>query len=420
MIKLIKNKLYFFVASYFKLWAERRLSRWRPYVIVVTASSGKTTLLHLLESQIGSKARYSHLANSSFGIPFNILGIDRKTFSLFEWPQLFLQAPIASLLPVPKESIYIVEADCDRPGEGKFLATLLQPDMTLWLNVSRTHTQNFDSSVNDKQFSSVERAISHEFGYFLAETKDVVCVNGDSELIMKEVARTRVKIEKYKQAEWLDSYYVDETGTIFLINRKAHRFEGILLPQEAWLSIVMCTQLCEKLGVIYDYTYNKFSLPPGRSTLLRGVKNTTIVDSSYNSNYDTMIAMLDLFSKMPADRKWIVLGDMVELGQEEEDEHKKLGEFLASQEFERLLLIGPRLKQFTMPLLGHKNVATFIQPKDALVYIEKSLKGGETILFKGSRFLEGIIERLLADQGDVALLCRRELVWQKRRQQWGL
>lgn len=59
-------------------------------------------------------------------------------------------------------------------------------------------------------------------------------------------------------------------------------------------------------------------------------------------------------------------------------------------------------------------------PKDALDYLGKNLQGGETILFKGARFLEGIIEHLLLNKYDINNLCRRELVWRERRKKWGI
>ena len=85
MIKAIKKSLYFPIAYYFRFFAQIRLSIWKPIVIVVTGSSGKTTLLNLIESQLKEKAKFSHFANSSFGIPFNILGLDRKKLTIEEY-----------------------------------------------------------------------------------------------------------------------------------------------------------------------------------------------------------------------------------------------------------------------------------------------------------------------------------------------
>src|ERR1035437_5074898 len=134
IIQKLKKTLYFTVASYFKFFAQIQLKFWHPQVIVITGSNGKTTMLNLLESQIKDQARYSHHANSSFGIPFNILNLDRKTLTIGEWPMLFLLAPIQAFKKLHHEKIYIVEADCDRPNEGKFLGQMLKPEITIWLS----------------------------------------------------------------------------------------------------------------------------------------------------------------------------------------------------------------------------------------------------------------------------------------------
>jgi UDP-N-acetylmuramyl pentapeptide synthase len=85
IFRWLKKQAYFFVAYYFAYCASFALKRWKPTVIVVTGSSGKTTLLHLLEAQLKGKALFSHKANSAFGIPFNILGLERSTYRLSEW-----------------------------------------------------------------------------------------------------------------------------------------------------------------------------------------------------------------------------------------------------------------------------------------------------------------------------------------------
>src|ERR1035437_4776033 len=111
MLGKLKIIFFFPVASYFKFFAQIRLKKWNPKIIVVTGSSGKTTLLHLIESQLQEKAKYSHHPNSALGIPFDILGLSRKTFLTSEWFSLFFLAPFKLLQKPFAEKIYVVEAD---------------------------------------------------------------------------------------------------------------------------------------------------------------------------------------------------------------------------------------------------------------------------------------------------------------------
>ncbi len=438
MLKGLKNLLYFPLAYYFRFFAQIRLRQWRPRIIVVTGSSGKTTLLHLIETQLGKRARYSHGANSSYGISFDILGLKRKTFLPQEWPLLFFKTPFAIFKSPPKEKIYVVEVDCDRPGEGKFLGTLLKPEVTLWLNSSKTHGMNFDKTVNPPagggRFNSIEKAVAYEFGNLVAFTTQLAIINGDSDLMTGELHRTRAQVRKVYEKDHLQEYQITSLGqTHFRIDGKDYLF-NYLLPEDTFYSVKMTLDLMEYLKTTPDYSFSGFTLPPGRSSVFKGTKNITIVDSSYNANLDSMRVILTMFGKMPLPagrqaprQKWVVLGDMIEQGKTEKEEHEKLGNIISSYNFDRVLLMGPRVSEYTYPRLrslsygGQSDlIKKFLRPTEVLEYLQANFKGGETILFKGARFLEGVVEHLLENQEDAKKLCRREKIWQIRRRQWGL
>src|SRR5476651_1998423 len=93
MLNSLKKRLYFVVASYFVFWAKFVLRRWKPRIIIITGSSGKTTLLHMVEAQIGSQAIYSHNANSAFGISFQLLDLPPNVPSKLAWIKYMLLAP---------------------------------------------------------------------------------------------------------------------------------------------------------------------------------------------------------------------------------------------------------------------------------------------------------------------------------------
>jgi UDP-N-acetylmuramyl pentapeptide synthase len=415
---------YFPIAYYFRFFARIQLSIWKPTVIVITGSSGKTTLLHLIESQFKQKARYSHHANSAYGIPFDILGLKRNSLTIGEWPYLFLLAPRRAFKRPYGEKLYVVEADCDRPGEGKFLANLLNPEVTLWVGVSRTHSVNFDRFVTNNKFPIVEEAIAHEFGYFLEYTTGEVIVNGDSELIENQLKRAKAPVVSIKKQKCLDSYKLTSCRTEFKINGQVYKI-GELLPEENFYSIAMANVLLDYLNLEIDQSYSEFKLPPGRSSLFNGIKDTVLIDSSYNATLDGMKAILNMFDLYPAKTKWVVVGDMIEQGMEEQEEHERLADLIASLKLSKIILMGPRVSRYTYPKLKSlvKDsilLEKFNRPKEALDYLAVNIRGEETILFKGARFLEGVIEHLLVNKADIDKLCRRERIWQIRRQKWEL
>ena len=424
MLRSLKTNLYFFIASYFKFFATIQLALWKPRIIVITGSNGKTTTLHLIEAQLQGKARYSHHANSSFGIPFDILGIQRVTFAHLEWFRLFFQAPIRAFKAPYKENIYVVEADCDRPGEGDFLSSLLKPEVVIWMSSARTHSQNFDRLVTEKTHKNVDEAIAQEFGYFVERATQLVIANIDNELIKKQLKRASAKCVEISEGPDLERYEVTAHHSHFRIREEDFSVR-FLLPQESFYSLEAVSRLVHYLDMELDTHFLKLNLPPGRSSILKGIKGTTIIDSTYNANLASVAAVLGMVAKLPSEKKWLVLGDLIEQGQEESEEHEKLAELVVAQDFQGIILVGPRLTEHTYPLLRthtekEGTLLAFINPKEALDFLEKNLKGGEVLIFKGARFLEGIIEHLLENKEDVAKLCRQEPVWQARRKQWGL
>lgn len=420
MVRKLKNVLYFFVARYFRYFAHIRLAAWKPRIVVVTGSNGKTTALHLMEIQLGQNARYSHGANSSFGIPFDILGLKRTTYAPIEWVRLVFQTPLQAWKKPYEENIYIVEADCDRPGEGRFLSLLLKPEVVVWLSSARTHSQNFERGKDAQAFRSIDEAIAYEFGNFVEYASSLVLVNADNPLVAKQLYRTKANIYKIKETQ-LESYEIRDDGSAFRIAGTTYRVPH-LLPKETFYAIAASAKIAEHFGKSPKTNLSGLTMPPGRSSVFRGIKNTLILDSTYNANVDSVRAILGIVQKLSSKKKWLVLGDLTEQGRLEQEEHEKIAQLLSETDFERIVLVGPRLARYALPALENagKNVVSFTNPKETLDYLHTSIEGGEMLVFKGARFLEGIIEHLLENKDDAVKLCRREGVWQRRRQKWQL
>lgn len=416
----LKLILYFTVARYFRFFARIRLNTWKPRIVIITGSNGKTTALHFTAWQLGAAAKYSFNANSAFGIPFDILGLKRANYSLFEWPWLFLMAPLSALKGAYPEKIYIVEVDGDRPGDGDFFGPFLRPEVCVWLSCARTHSMLFERSVGVGGFATVDEAIAHGFSRFLAHTSKLAIINADNPLILENARRMKVPLYEIEEQELLNAYTVHTSGSEFTISNVHYQLPYVL-PKEIWYAIASSIKIAHYFEVQPTNDPSELKMPPGRSSLFRGVKNTTLLDSSYNADRESVAAIVRMAEMLPGE-KWLVLGDLIEQGRFEQEEHERLGRILAGCDFERTILVGPRLRKYVKPILeaAGKTVESFIGPKEALDHLLSTIRGGETLVFKGARFLEGIIEHLLEDPADVEKLCRREKVWQQRRKQWQL
>lgn len=415
----IKKKLYLVVVRYFRFFANISLKRWQPRVVAVTGSVGKTTLLNLLEVQLGDRAHYSHNANSSYGIAFDILGMDGVRGSKLKWFYLFVAAPIRSLWFKHNQEFYVVEIDGERPRETEFLASWLKPEVTLWVSVGRTHAVYFDGQVKAGLFPSVDEAIVHEFSFLPKFTSKLVIYNADNQLIQQTMSGID-HLEKVGVSKGsLASYQVWPNKTEMTVNGVNYTFNQPM-PKEVYAQLAILGEFAKFLKEPVVSDLSSFVQPPGRSNFFEGKKRVKLIDSTYNAHLISVKSIVDLFVEMQAENKWIVIGDIVEQGEAEAEEHAKLGQMLRQANLDRYILVGRRTQKYTYPEMDQTKTVSFLHPKHAAIYLETELQGGETVLFKGSQYLEGVVGYLLADPSQAVLLPRQEPAARKRRAKWGL
>ena len=416
----LKKRLYFSVAKYFRFFANRAFKRWNPRVIAVTGSAGKTTMLNLLEHEMGKHAHFSHDANSAFGISFDMLGLKGIRGSKIRWIWLLIAAPFRGLFYRHKEPFYVVEIDGERPHEAEFLAEWLKPEVTIWVSIGLSHAIQFEKVVADGKFGSLSEAITAEFANLPLNTSKRVYIDADSKLMVGATAGIKAKVIPIKKSN-LKKYVVYPDSTDFTYGDTTFHFNHPE-PKDISFNLFVLQDLMKYLKLPFNPDFSELKVAPGRSSYFEGKKGIQIVDSSYNAHMISMTSILDMAKRMHAERKWLIIGDIVDQGSIEGEEHEKLAKLIADVKPDLVILVGHRTKKYTAPKLkelGVSAVAT-TDPRKALAYIEKHITGKETLIFKGSHYLEWIIEKLLANPKDAAKLCRREKAAVQRRKSWGL
>ena len=422
LIHTAKKALYISVAKYFRYWSNKSLRRWNPRVIVVTGSVGKTTMLNLIETQLGPAAHYSHNANSAFGIAFDIVGMRGITSSKLKWLYLFIAVPLRSLFFTRHEKYYVAEIDGERPREASLLAEWLRPEVTVWVSLGRSHAVFYDAVVASGRYGSVDEAIADEFASLARNTSKLVIVDGGNPAMTTQIKDISGKIVAITDAA-LHKYHVSPTSASFVMSSGTFSFSDPM-PKETYVQLAMLEQLMNYLALPITHDVSSFSSPPGRSRHFAGIKDTHLIDSSYNAHLISMRSMIAMMQAMPATHKWAVIGDMVEQGKSESEEHRLLGELLSTTDFEQIILVGRRVSRYTHPAISssssQRHVESFANARDALQYIVDHLQGNEVLLFKGSQYLEWIVEKLLLNPQDVSKLARQDSASVKRRASWGL
>lgn len=420
IVSKIKKKFYFVVAGYFKFFANISLRRWNPRIIIITGSAGKTTMLNLLESQLGAKAHYSHNANSAFGIAFDILGMRGITGSKLKWIKLIISTPLRAFSYRHHEKFYVVECDGERPHEAEFIGKWLKPEVSCWVSLGRSHAVFFENEVKAGRFKDVDEAIAHEFSTIPANTRKFVLIDEQSEAMIENTKNLKAKVVAVNKDN-LKGYEVFPDKAVFDLGKHKFTFNEPM-PRDVTVQLLMLQELMEYLGEEISYKLDNFKMPPARSNYLNGKKGVKIIDSSYNAHIISMTTVLDMVKELQAENKWLVIGDIIDQGQLEGEEHKKLAKLLLDTGVKNIVMIGRRTKKYTRPLLEGKikNLQSFDKPQQALKYLEENLTGKETVIFKGSQYLEWIVEKLLDDPRDVEKLARQDEAHRRRRVSWGL
>ena len=369
---------------------------------------------------MGDAAHYSHNANSAFGISFDLLGLRGVNGSKLRWIYLFIAAPIKSLFKRFRQRYYVVEIDGERPHEAEFLAEWLKPDITIWVSIGLSHAVQFEKVVEEGKFKDLSEAITSEFANLPANTSKRVYIDADSKLMVEATRGIKANVIPIKKAD-MKKYVVYPDSTDFTYGDTTFHFDRPE-PKDVAFNLFVLKDLMKYLKLKFNPDFTGMEAAPGRSSHFKGYKGIDIVDSSYNAHMISMTSTLDMAKRMHAERKWLVIGDIVDQGSLAEEEHRKLAKLIAAVKPDKVVLVGKRTKKYTAPELkelGVSPVAT-LDPKKALEYIKKHVTGRETLIFKGSQYLEWIIEKLLENPDDAKKLCRREKAAVQRRKNWGL
>ena len=415
-----KKRFYFVAAKYFRHFANRVYKRWNPRTVAVTGSAGKTTMLNMIEFEMGDKAHYSHNANSAFGISCDLLGLNGVTGSKLRWIFLFIMAPIKGLIKRHKQRYYVVEIDGERPHEAEFLAEWLRPEVTIWVSIGLSHAVQFERVVEEGKFKDLSEAITAEFANLPANTSKRVYIDADSRLMVEATKGVKAQVIPIKKTE-MKKYVVYPDSTNFTYGDTTFHFDRPE-PKDVAFNLFVLQDLMKYLKLKFNPDFTGMEVAPGRSSHFKGYKGIDIVDCSYNAHMISMASTLDMAKRMHAEKKWLVIGDIVDQGSLAEEEHRRLADLIARVKPDKVVLVGRRTKEYTAPelkKLGISAVAT-TDPRKALEYIKKNVRGTETLIFKGSQYLEWVVEKLLADPSDADKLCRREKAAVARRKSWGL
>jgi UDP-N-acetylmuramoyl-tripeptide--D-alanyl-D-alanine ligase len=417
MKKLAKN----IVASILG-WQVRRLRKHNDFVTIgVVGSIGKTSTKFAIARVLskGKKVRFQEgNYNDKVSVPLIFFGHSMpNVMNIFAWIKIVINNEKTLRRFYPYE-VVVVELGTDGPGQIAEFRKYLALDYTVVTAITPEHME---------YFSGLDAVAEEELS--VAEFSSSLLVNAD------------LSDEKYIQqiTKPVITYGQTESGIIQLRNikfkssRANFQIVGTDLDINAQMEAVSTAELysatvaatiAHKLGLSEVQIKEGISeLKPvaGRMQRLEGIKNSLIIDETYNASPVAVMAALDSLYAMKGSQKIAILGNMNELGALSEEAHRDIGKYCEPMQLDLVVTIGPDANEFTAmeAKANGCQVATFNNPYDAGEFVRDRLKSGAIILAKGSQngvFAEEAVKLLLKNKDDEKRLVRQDAEWLKKKQ----
>ncbi len=342
----------------------RRL--WGKPLIGVTGSAGKTTTKEAIAHVLGTRLRVLKSEgnfNNHFGLPLMLLKLE------------------------PEHDVAVIEMGMSHAGEIRALAKIAQPEIGVVTNVAPVHLEFFDS------VAAIARA-----KYELVESlpgNGVAVLNADDEYVSQFGRDFKGKVVMYGtaatanvRAENLTSLGTEGTEFDVVVGAARVRARLPLVGKHNVLNALAAVAVGVERGL--HLAEAAAALATLAATDKRGqvvqIGNITVINDCYNSNPKALEAMVDSLAAMPARRRIVVAGEMLELGPAAEDMHRRAGRHIAEKKIDVLLGVRGLARAMVEDARKAGVSAEFMAtPEDAGKWLACEAREGDVVLLKASR-----------------------------------
>lgn len=419
-----------FVTKIITLEARLLLARTKPTIIAVTGNIGKTSVKDAIYEVIKQKvyARKSEKSfNSEIGVPLSVLGLESGWSNPLIWLKNILDGVLLIIHPGNYPKVLVLEMGVDRPGDMDDLTKWIKPHVVVLTRLP-------DVPVHVEFFESPEAVITEKLKLVHALPADGIFVyNQDDEKVAhvaKDVLQKSIGYSRYSESDFTTygdhTYYENgyAAGTAFTIKHGAEtaamRVAGSLGVQHAYTYAA-----ASAVGSIFGISLaeagealNGHVPPSGRMRLVPGIKDTLIIDDTYNSSPAALERSLQTLKELKGvKRKIAILGDMMELGHFSVKEHERIGA-LVHESANLLMTVGVRAHGFAKGAQSHgmseKKILQYDDAIQAGRELQNLIKAGDVMLVKASQSIraERIVEEVMREPERVGeLLVRQGEFW---------
>lgn len=352
-------------------------------VVGITGSVGKTSTKEFIAAVLEEK--YNVLKTS--GNYNNELGVPLTLFRIRE-----------------EHQAAVIEMGINHFGEMHRLSRMAAPDIVVMTNIGDCHLESLGSR------EGILKAKSEIFDFFREDGTAVL--NGDDDMLSTIKRTDKETVVMFGKNTDNDYYAVDiRSKGLFGTEAKIHMPTGefqakIPLPGEHMVyNALAAAAVGESMGLSAEEIKAGIAAvrpTAGRSNLVKG-KDLVILDDCYNANPVSMCAALDLLAEADT-RKIAILGDMFELGENEERLHAEVGRYAAKRAVDSIICVGKLSEKMAKEAEGELRFASsgksevryYTGKEELLSELGEIIKPGDTVLVKASHgmgFAE-IVEKL--------------------------
>lgn len=397
------------------------LNKYKPRIIAVTGSVGKTSTKDAIFTVLSSSdyVRKSDKSfNSEIGVPLTILGCQNAWSDPLAWLGIIFEGLELIFFKSDYPRCLVLEIGIDHPGDIQSISKWLRTDVVVINKIGDVpvHVEFFPSPEDVlKEKASLIKSLKPDGTLVLfGDDKKVVALAqgvsqtvvtfGISEIATVTASHINVSYDEQRLPQGMSCTIHNKSNSMQI------KIKGILGVQQVYPVLAGVT-----VGIIRNVPISKIidsfdnhSTPKGRMNILKGMRDSIIIDDSYNSSPDALREGLNTLASLQVSGKRIaVLGDMMELGNYSSEEHRKAG-IQAIQSSDLLVTVGPRAR-----LMSDKAVS-FNTSDEAAEYLKGMVDVGDVVFVKGSQStrMERVSKALLADPSLAEkFLVRQEKEW---------
>ncbi len=320
-------------------------------IIGLTGSNGKTTTKELIHAVLSRKFNVQYTLgnlNNHIGVPLTILSIR------------------------PEHEIAVIEMGANHQKEIELLCSIAQPDFGYITNFGKAHLEGFGG------FEGVIKGKSELYDYLISHQRTIVVNENDP----VQVEKTEMYSPTITFGKDTSDYSFELVSEDHWVGLEYHNTKAVskLTGEYNFTNLCAAASLGLHFGIdfenirqaIEDYTPTNM-----RSQIVKKEGRTLVLDT-YNANPSSMIASLDNFITFEG-KKTIIIGDMLELGEESETEHQNILRLAQGLGFTQIITVGGNFKKVNSSSTAFESTVELIE------YLKLNPVASENILLKGSR-----------------------------------